>query len=221
MVFIFIFLQFDQRIFMNKSPIILFGNGEVPTHPAVLEVIKDANTIISLDGGTDKLIDLGYRPSYILGDLDSLASNPDEYGCEFKTLYDQSKNDLEKGLEWCLDNEIQKLSLVGFSGLRDDHGTATLFSLKSFSEQMDLAMFTNFSIVHCTKGRSRFNASQGQVISIIASNSYTRIRTNGLKHELNNEVLFSPSNGISNIALVDSVEIESDDWVWVFLNHME
>ena len=129
--------------------------------------------------------------------------------------------DLEKGLEWCLDNEIQKVSLVGFSGLRDDHSTAALFSLRSFSEQMDLAMFTNFSIVHCTKGRSRFNVTQGQVISIIAGNSYTRIRSNGLKYELNNEVLFSPSNGVSNIALLDSVEIESDDWVWVFLNHME
>ena len=206
---------------MNKPPVILVGNGEPPTHPLTLKVIEDANTIICIDGGTDKLLDLGYKPNIILGDLDSLALDSEDYNCKVINLNDQSKNDLEKGLEWCLDNEIQKVSLVGFSGLRDDHNAAALFSLRSFSDKMDLAMVTNFSIVHCTKGRSRFNASQGQVISIIASNSYTRIRSNGLNHELNNEVLFSPSNGISNIALVDSVEIESDDWVWVFLNHME
>ena len=206
---------------MNKSPIILFGNGEVPTHPISLKRIKSANTIICLDGGADKLIDIGYQPDYILGDLDSLALNPDDYGCEFVSLNDQSKNDLEKCLEWCLDNDIKEVSLLGFSGLRDDHSAAALLSMKTFSDRIGISMITNFSMIKCINGKSKFNVSQGQVISIIASNSYTKIRTNGLKHRLNNEVLFSPSNGISNIALVDSVEIESDDWVWVFLNHLK
>ena len=158
---------------MNKSPIILFGNGEIPSHPIVLNKIKGVGTIICLDGGADKLIKLGYKPTFIVGDLDSLSKKPEDYGCEFIALPEQSKNDLEKGLEWCLDKGIKDISLIGFSGLRDDHNTAALFALKSFSEKMDITMLTNHSAVHCIKGTSKFKVSKGQLISILASKTDT------------------------------------------------
>ena len=206
---------------MNESPIILFGNGEVPSHPLVLNKLESFESIICLDGGTDKLIKLGYKPTYIIGDLDSLSKEPEDYGCEFIALPEQSKNDLEKGLEWCLDKGIKDISLIGFSGLRDDHHTAALFALKSFSEKMDITMLTNYSVVHCIKGKSKLRVYKGQLISILASQSDTLIRTTGLKYELSNEKLLSPGNGISNIAISNHIEINSNDWVWIFINHLE
>ena len=206
---------------MNKSPIILFGNGEIPSHPIVLNKIKGVGTIICLDGGTDKLIKLGYKPTCIIGDLDSLSKKPEDYGCEFIALPKQSKNDLEKGLEWCLDKGIKDVTLIGFSGLRDDHNTAALFALKSFSEKIDITMLTNHSAVRCIKGTSKFRVSNGQLISILASQSDTLIQTTGLEYELSNEKLLSPGNGISNIAISNHIEIESNDWVWIFINHLE
>ena len=206
---------------MSKSPIILFGNGEIPSHPIVLNKIKGVGTIICVDGGTDKLIKLGYKPTCIIGDLDSLSKKPEDYGCEFISLPEQSKNDLEKGLEWCLDKGIKDITLIGFSGLRDDHNTAALFALKSFSEKMDITMLTNHSAVHCIKGTSKFKVSKGQLISILASQSDTLIGTTGLEYELSNEKLLSPGNGISNIAISNHIEIDSNDWVWIFINHLE
>ena len=206
---------------MNKSPIILFGNGEIPSHPIVLNKIKGVGTIICVDGGTDKLIKLGYKPTCIIGDLDSLSKKPEDYGCEFISLPEQSKNDLEKGLEWCLDKGIKDITLIGFSGLRDDHNTASLFALKSFSEKMDISMLTNHSAVRCIKGTSKFRVSKGQLISILASQSDTLIGTTGLEYELSNEKLLSPGNGISNIAISNHIEIDSNDWVWIFINHLE
>ena len=206
---------------MNKSPIILFGNGETPSHQLVINTIKSANTIICVDGGADKLIHLGYQPGCIIGDLDSLSNKPEDYGCEFIALKEQSKNDLEKGLEWCLDKGVKDITLIGFSGLRDDHHTAALFALKSFSEKMDITMLTNHSAVRCIKGTSKFRVSKGQLISILASQSDTLIRTTGLEYELSNEKLLSPGNGISNIAISNHIEIDSNDWVWIFINHLE
>ena len=206
---------------MNKSPIILFGNGEIPSHPIVLNKIKGVGTIICVDGGTDKLIKLGYKPTCIIGDLDSLSKKPEDYGCEFIALPEQSKNDLEKGLEWCLDKGIKDITLIGFSGLRDDHNTAALFALKSFSEKMDITMLTNHSAIRSIKGTSKFRVSKGQLISILSSQSDTLIRTTGLEYELSNEKLLSPGNGISNIAISNHIEIDSDDWVWIFINHLE
>ena len=206
---------------MNKSPIILFGNGEVPSHPRVLNKIESVGNFICLDGGTDKLIKLGYKPACIIGDLDSLAKKPEDYECEFISLPTQSKNDLEKGLEWCLDKGFKDITLVGFSGLRDDHNAAALFSLRTFSEKMNLKMMTNFSSVYCKNGQSIFKTTPGQLVSIIAVKSNTLIRTSGLKYELNYEKLLSTGNGISNIAITNNIEIESDGWVWIFINHLK
>tara|TARA_B100001250_G_C19566460_1_gene685726 strand:+ start:46 stop:666 length:621 start_codon:yes stop_codon:yes gene_type:complete len=205
---------------MNEPYNILFGNGEVPIHTSALKILKKAKTIICLDGGVDKLLDLGYSPNYILGDLDSLSLHPDNYDCDVIELHDQSKNDLDKGLEWCLKNNISKIILIGFSGQRDDQNMAALYSLRSFSEKLDLTMITNHSTIHCIKGQSKVNVANGQIISLMASNSMTSITTRGLKHELDNDRLLSPGHGISNIALTDSIEIQADDWIWVFLNHI-
>ena len=81
-------------------------------------------------------------------------------------------------------------------------------------------MITNHSIIHCIKGESKVNVANGQIISLMASNSMTSITTRGLKHELDNDRLLSPGHGISNIALTDNIEIQADDWIWVFLNHI-
>ena len=206
---------------MNKPPIILFGNGEVPSHPIVLNKVESVGTIICVDGGTDKLIKLGYKPACIIGDLDSLSKKPEDYGCDFIALPEQSKNDLEKGLEWCIHKGIKNITLIGFSGLRDDHNTAALFALKSFSKKLNINMLTNHSEVHCIKGTSKFRVSKGQLISILSSQFDTLIRTTGLKYELNNEKLPSPGNGISNIAISNHIKIDSNDWIWIFINHLE
>ena len=167
------------------------------------------------------MINLGHQPNYILGDLDSLTLKPEDYGCELITLPEQSKSDLEKGLAWCLDKGIIDITLVGFSGLRDDHSTVALFSLRTFSEKMNLKMITNFSSIYCKNGPSILKTTPGQLVSIFAIQSNTSILTNGLEYELNNEKLLSPGNGISNIAITNNVEIDSNDWVWIFINHME
>jgi len=96
-----------------------------------------------------------------------------------------------------------------------------LFALKLFSEKMDITMLTNHSAVRCIKGTSKFRVSKGQLISILASQSDTLIRTTGLEYDLSNEKLLSPGNGISNIAISNHIEIDSNDWIWIFINHLE
>ena len=204
---------------MNESQVILFGNAEVPSNALAIQAIDNADKIICIDGGVDNLIRMGYEPSYILGDLDSLAFDPEYYKCEFEILEDQSKSDLEKALEWCAKNKIKSVILVGFSGLRDDHNLAVLLLLKMFSSKISITLITNFCTIYCNNGKARFNVSPGQIISIIASEPKTLISTYGLKYKLNNAILASPGHGISNIAINNSIEIESNDWIWLFLNH--
>jgi len=91
-----------------KGPFVLFGNGEIPTHNIPIKILKSAGTILCIDGGTDKLVDLGLHPNLILGDMDSLSFARESYNCELIDLMDQSKTDLEKSLDWCCENYKMK-----------------------------------------------------------------------------------------------------------------
>tara|TARA_Y100000590_G_scaffold453412_1_gene598409 strand:+ start:232 stop:870 length:639 start_codon:yes stop_codon:yes gene_type:complete len=202
-----------------NTPIILFGNGECPTHPLVLDTINEAKTVICLDGGADRLITLGYKPHYILGDLDSIKREKDDYGCKIIRLKDQNMTDLEKGLLWCYNNGIEEICLVGFSGFRDDHIMATFWILSSFAEKMRITLLSNYSKVKCVKDKIILKTTPGQIISLIPTNLDAKIKTDGLQYALNKEKLSSPTQGISNVAKTTTCTIEATDWTWVILNH--
>ena len=208
-------------ILQFKTPIILFGNGVIPKHPVVLNKISKAKSILCVDGGADKLEKIGHYPDLILGDLDSLIDQPEKYECDVIHLDDQSKTDLEKSLEWCFKRGIKDLSLVGFSGGRDDHNVAVLWTLLSYAHRMNLVFYSNYSTVECAKDDASFNTFPGQIISIIPTNKNTIITTQGLKFPLNNSSLNSPGHGISNVAEGDQCTIQSTEWVWVFFNFAE
>tara|TARA_B100000214_G_scaffold372809_1_gene351789 strand:- start:171 stop:794 length:624 start_codon:yes stop_codon:yes gene_type:complete len=203
-----------------KTPIILFGNGKVPSHISVLKRINNANTILCVDGGIDKLIRLGYKPDLIIGDLDSLKLNTNKYTCDVVRLADQSKTDLEKSLIWCKKNKICDITLIGFSELRDDHFMATLWTMMVFSSCMNISLLSDYSMIYCLNGKSKFKTKPNQIISIISNNPKTTIKTSGLKFELNDECLSSYSEGISNIALGEQIEVDTNDWIWLFINHI-
>ena len=202
-----------------KGPFVLFGNGESTTHKIPTEILKNAGAILCTDGGADKLMRLGLQPDFILGDMDSLSLDRNEYNCDYIELMDQSKTDLEKSLEWCCENNITELSLVGFSGEQDDHNMAALWTLVSFSEKMDHSFYSNYSLIKCVKGDATLNSLTGQTISIIPARENIEISADGLKYPLNKSILNPPSFGTRNSATVDHFSIQTNGLVWVFLNY--
>jgi len=202
-----------------KGPFVLFGNGEIPTHNIPTNILKSAGTILCADGGADKLKHLGFQPDLIFGDMDSLSLDRSEYNCNFVELDDQSKTDLEKNLEWCCENGITEISLLGFSGEQDDHNMAALWTLVSFSEKMELTFYSNFSKIICVKGDAQFDVFPGQTVSIISTKENIEISATGLQYPINNSILKPPSFGIRNSAKSESFFIQTNGSVWVFLNY--
>ena len=97
-----------------KPPYVLYGNGELINHSLPLKKLKNSGTIIALDGGANKLIKLGFKPHIILGDLDSIKNNGSTKNSLIIPLKNQNKSDLEKGIEWCIFNNIKNISLMDF-----------------------------------------------------------------------------------------------------------
>ena len=199
-----------------KQPIILFGNGEISKHKKALKIINNATTFICLDGGADKLKNLGFEPDIILGDLDSITQN---YNCEIVQLQDPSKSDLEKGILWCLEKKITQLYLVGFSGKRDDHYFSTLWTMLKYCQSIKLHLYTNFSKIICVKDKKTFKSVPNQTISIIVPKNDILITTSKLKYPLQSQKISSPTQGVSNMTTGNEYSIEASDWIWLFENY--
>ena len=202
-----------------KYPCALFGNGPKPTHPAVKKKLKLIKTFFCVDGGVDKLVEMGYKPDLILGDLDSIYKEKNKYDCDVIFLGDQTKNDLEKSILWCIDQEIKELELFGFSHGRDDHHLANILIIKDFSNKVKIRMYTNNSILLFINKNSTFSSNPNQKISIFSFNQETKITTTGLKYPLQNSSLSSASHGISNLATGTSFSIKPSDWILVLIHY--
>ena len=203
-----------------KYPHALFGNGPSPTHPIVKDRLKSINTFFCVDGGADKLITTGYTPDVILGDLDSISKDKKLYSCTVVYLEDQSKNDLEKSISWCISQGIEELELFGFSNGRDDHHLANLFIMKKFSNKVKMKMFTDNSLIFCINKYSTFSSKANQTVSIFTFNKKTKITTTGLKYALKNSSLTYPSQGVSNLAIGSSFSVTPSDWTFIIINYM-
>jgi len=202
----------------NKYPHALFGNGPKPTHPIAKERLKFINTFFCIDGGADKLVEMGYSPDLILGDLDSI-NKKNKYNCDIIYLEDQAKNDLEKSISWCVDHGIKELELFGFSYGRDDHHLANILIMKDFSKKIKIKMYTDNSLLLFVNTYSTFSSKPNQKVSIFSYNQETKITTTGLKYALKNSSLTSPSHGISNLATGKNFSIKSTDWVLVIIQY--
>ena len=203
-----------------KYPHALFGNGPVPTHPIVKDRLKLINTFFCIDGGADKLITMGYTPDFILGDLDSIDKKRTFYNSTIVYLEDQSKNDLEKSISWCVNQGIKELELFGLSYGRDDQHLANLFIMKDFSDKIKMKMYTDKSLIICINEHSTFSSKVNQSVSILTFNKKTTITTTGLKYALEDSPLTSSSQGISNLATGSSFSVRPSDWTLIIINHM-
>ena len=76
-----------------------------------------------------------------------LVIKKNKYSCDIIFLEDQTKNDLEKSISWCIDEGIKELELFGFSNGRDDHHLANILIMKDFSTRVKIKMYTNNSLL--------------------------------------------------------------------------
>ncbi len=53
---------------------VILANGEYPSHPLPLQMLKNAEFVVCCDGAANEYILRGHTPDVIIGDGDSLSS---------------------------------------------------------------------------------------------------------------------------------------------------
>ncbi len=209
----------DKQYF-NK-PFIILANGQYPSHPAALNKLHTAGTIICTDGSANKLLENGLTPKVIIGDMDSTTVGQDSFKGLYVKISDQDNTDLDKALEWCKVNSLSQLTVLGTSQLREDHTIGNLILLANYSEELDINFVTDYFTITCHHGKRSFTSFKQQLVSLLPVEDIKSITTEGLEFPLIDELFPISSRGISNRATGHQFNISSSGKIWVFRSHSE
>jgi len=184
---------------ISKNLSVLLANGQYPEHKIPLQVLKEAKHIICLDGAVNTLCRKGLNPNIIIGDMDSIDGQlREKYSNIIIEDRDQDENDLRKALKWLDENNYSDISILGATGLRDDHSIANIFSILNQDFKIEAKILTDYGIFQIVKNRAELSSFKGQPVSLFATKKGIKITTSGLKYSLNSDTLIDIYSGSLN-----------------------
>ena len=190
---------------------VLFVNGEIPQGEIPLAMLENARGIVCCDGAVDKLLQLGYEPSAIVGDCDSISGELFErYRHIIYPDKDDEYNDLNKALRYYIGRGVSKIALLGGFGLREDHALANIGIMMMFAEEkaMELLMVTDYGIFSPAFKTASFSSYPGQQISVFSFSKDTELTFSGLKYPVVRRKFEHLWEGSLNEALSNNFTVE-------------
>ncbi len=202
--------------------VLVFANGTPPSRPLVKTYLRNSSLIVAADGGANALVQLHLHPDFIVGDLDSLSEETKRHfpNATLVERVDQNKTDLEKTLDFCLEQGAKEILVLGATGERLDHELANLGILQQFSRRVKIALVDEQFLVRVVRGELTVKTIPRQVISLLALQPALGVSLHGVKFPLNNARLNFGGRGVSNIALGTEIFIQIEKGeAFLFLAH--
>lgn len=164
---------------------VILANGDFPTHPLPLTLLKRAKHVICCDGATNEFFNHGFTPKVIVGDGDSLTpENKTRFADIIYYSSDTQTNDLTKAVQYCISQRMRTIYIVGATGKREDHTIGNISLLLDYMEILDeVLMITDYGVFNPIKSDSTFEAYVGQPVSVISPKAQP-VRGRGLKYPL-------------------------------------
>jgi thiamine pyrophosphokinase len=204
---------------IREADAVILAAGDFPSHPipvAVLEQHRDR--IICCDSAADTLLRAGFYPVAVVGDCDSIsAESRKKLSDRFFHDPDQYTNDLTKAVHYCQMRSCKRLLILGATGKREDHTLGNISLLADYMDIVDVEMITDHGIFTPVTGRTVFESSAGQQISIFCMDQ-APLTLQGLRWPLTRQVLSGWWQGTLNEALFDSFVVETSGKAVVFRN---
>jgi thiamine pyrophosphokinase len=200
---------------MPKRTALIIANSILPADSILNECRARAEAILCADGGANRARERGLVPDFIVGDLDSIL--PETRAAFPNARYvhrpSQYATDLEKTLQFAVEQGFAQALLVGISGLRFDHQICNLNIAEKFCAQIEIELHDDFGIgaflsAQPAEASMRFEALIGQQVSLFAFRRAEGIFTEGLKYPLQGEALeWAVRDGLSNEVVQSPVTI--------------
>ena len=183
--------------------ILIFNGGDRPGN-ALIDDLPTPDLIVAADSGYDVAVELGFTVDVLVGDMDSLTTDPlPDHVIVEKHPVDKDQTDLDLALELVIREDPVRVVIIGGTGGRHDHELATSQMLCSdrWAAIDELDWFSDRSRAHVVHHRRIIHGDVGTTLSLIPIGSdVTGVTTKGLKWELHDGVLkVGSTRGISNV----------------------
>lgn len=128
---------------MAKSALICC-HGKRPTQRLLRKLWAEVDLHVAADGGAATLLKRGWLPDVIIGDLDSFDATAYTFpqSCQLLKITDQSTNDADKAINYCLQQNVKEIHLIGADGGRLDQFVANLELLTKYRQKAEIYLWS-------------------------------------------------------------------------------
>ena len=150
-----------------------------------LDYLKNAKRIVCCDGSAQNLVNAGFKPDAIVGDMDSLNSMLAIRFAE-RIFRDETRKQmiLQRQLSWCSERGYNDIIIVGATGKREDHTIGNISLLTEYAKNMNVIMVTDTGILIPLLRSAELMSFPGQQVSIFSIDTETEVTSHGLKYPL-------------------------------------
>lgn len=188
---------------------VIVANGAFPSGSQALDFLRHAGHIICCDGAVGKLTAVGFTPSVVVGDLDSLS--PDErqrWSDRLHPDYSTEYNDLQKALKYAIAQQMDNIVLLGCAGGREDHFIANLSIMATYDDRLNLLMVTDNGLFRSIRRTTTLPAVPGQQVSVFTKDETLPLTFHGLKYPVSHRCFRHLWEGSLNEATENAFTIE-------------
>ncbi len=172
-----------------------------PSATLVRRQLRASDLFVAADGGANNAFAMGLRPDVIIGDLDSIRPSVLKAFASSVIIQErrQDNTDLEKALDVCVAEHVDNVVILGATGGRLDMTLGNLFSVWKYSGRIGVCFAGDGWLGFPVRGRSRFRATPGTIVSLIPCGTCRGITLTGLAYPLVGAVLDPGGAAVSNV----------------------
>ena len=179
---------------------VIISGGAVSDYDYIKAQIRPGDVIICADSGYNHAVEMGIRPSIVLGDFDSAGYVPDDVPC----LSYPSRKDLtdsELAIEYAWEQGFRDFLLLAATGKRLDHGLTNILMLKTIMERGGTAVIIDeFNKIMITDSMMEIDEPPGSILSLIPLTNCKGVTTRSLEYPLHEaDMSVGKGLGVSNI----------------------
>lgn len=213
------------------------ANGQFPRRKEALQALLQTQTLICCDGAFNRLVQSGLFSHasvlpqvYVVGDGDSLTNVDSSFPAKIVSDYvDQETNDLTKAVKYAVSLGVERLVILGATGLREDHTLGNISLLASYNQMttadgkpLIVRMYTDYGFFTPLTESATLPSFAGQQVSLFSLDEGLKVSVEGLKYPLSDRSLRYWWEATLNESLGDSftVTLEGTGCLLVYQTHL-
>jgi thiamine pyrophosphokinase len=141
----------------KQEPALLIANGAECQPELLGQLLEWSPTVVVLDSAIWRVFELGIKVDVLLGDfdhdLDLDAIRSQQYPLDIVHTPDQNKTDLDKGIEYLIEQGFPAVNIVWATGRRADHTLVNMTNIVRYKDQIRIVLLDDHSRIFPLVGR--------------------------------------------------------------------